>query len=108
MTPVELLEGLRSEAQNKGFFLHADEEHCLATAESLLENKARYGYMSCPCRLAQDNVKQDVDIICPCRYREEDIKESGACLCVFFVSEEYKNDKDFFPEMDDRRFIQPK
>ena len=52
MTPQSLLKVLKATAEQKGYFLHADEEHCLATAESLLENKQRYGYLCCPCRLA--------------------------------------------------------
>ncbi len=103
MTPIELLEQIKIKAEKKGVFLHADKEHCLDTAENLLKNKARYGYMSCPCRLAKDNVKQDTDIICPCSYCVEDIKEQGACFCVFLVSEEHKDDEKFFPEIDDRR-----
>ena len=103
MTPIELLEQFKQEAENKGFSLHADHDHCLHTVESLLENKARYGYMNCPCRLAKEDIKQDIDIICPCKYREEDIQEQGACFCSFFVSKEYKDDADFFPDVDDRR-----
>lgn len=48
MTPQSLLKVLKATAEQKGYFLHADEEHCLATAESLLENKQRYGYLCCP------------------------------------------------------------
>ncbi len=103
MTPTQLLDLLKNNFESKGFYLHADKEHCLETAESLIENKARYGYMCCPCRLAKNDVKLDADIICPCKYMALDIKESGACLCVFFVSEEHKDDLDFFPEIDDRR-----
>lgn len=105
MTPTELLEQLSIKAEKKGFYLHADKEHCIETAESLLLNQNRYGYMNCPCRLAKDNKVQDADIICPCKYCEEDIQEQGACFCTFFVSEENKDDASFFPEVDDRRPI---
>ena len=103
MTPTELLDLLTTEAKNKGLYLHADKDHCLETAKNLLENKAKYGYMNCPCRLPKEDIKQDIDIICPCKYREEDIQEQGACFCIFFVSEENKDNVDFFPEVDDRR-----
>ena len=52
MTPEQLLEHLARSAATKGYYLHADHDHCLGTAESLLANKERYGYMCCPCRLA--------------------------------------------------------
>ena len=45
----------------------------------------------------------DSDIICPCVYRAADIEEFGACMCAFYVSEEHKDDPDFFPEVDERR-----
>ena len=38
MTPEELLEKLAKCAAPKGYYLHADREHCLGTAESLLAN----------------------------------------------------------------------
>lgn len=103
MSPEELLEKMARAAAQKGYFLHADRSHCLETAKSLLYNKNKYGYMCCPCRLASDDIKQDADIICPCRYRDADIREYGACLCSFFVSEEHKDDLEFFPVLDDRR-----
>ena len=44
MTPEQLLDCLAKGAAAKGYYLHADHEHCLGTAESLLANKERYGY----------------------------------------------------------------
>ena len=73
MTPQSLLKVLKATAEQKGYFLHADEEHCLATAESLLENKQRYGYLCCP------------------------------CFCTLFVDAEHRDDPDFFPDVDERR-----
>ena len=103
MLPEELLEKLEKAAAHKGYFLHADREHCLETVESLLFNKKKYGYMCCPCRLASSDIKKDADIVCPCRYRDQDIAEYGACMCAFFVSAEHKDDPEFFPVIDDRR-----
>ncbi|WP_077073724.1 ferredoxin-thioredoxin reductase catalytic domain-containing protein [Mailhella massiliensis] len=103
MTPEQLLDCLAKGAAAKGYYLHADHEHCLGTAESLLANKERYGYMCCPCRLACSDRQQDSDIICPCVYRDADIAEYGACFCSFYVSEEHKDDPDFFPEVEERR-----
>ena len=103
MTPEKLLEVLARTAASMGYYLHANREHCLATAESLLSNKERYGYMCCPCRLACENPQTDRDIICPCEYRDADIAEYGACYCSFYVSEEHKDDPLFFPEVEERR-----
>lgn len=103
MTPEALLEALRASEGPKGYFLHADAEHCMETAESLLDAQKRYGYLCCPCRLPSGDANKDTDIICPCVYRDDDVKDFGACYCTLFVSEEYKDDADFFPEIDERR-----
>jgi ferredoxin-thioredoxin reductase catalytic subunit len=58
-----------------------------------LENRKRYGYMACPCRLANDDRIKDKDIICPCVYREPDVREYGACFCGLYVSEAWNNDE---------------
>lgn len=102
MTPQSLLKVLKATAEQKGYFLHADEEHCLATAESLLENKQRYGYLCCPCRLAT-SLDKDKDIVCPCVYRDDDIREYGACFCTLFVDADHRDDPEFFPDIEERR-----
>lgn len=102
MNPQDLLSKFRKGCTSKGYHLHADEEHCLSTVESILQNINRYGYPVCPCRLATD-AETDRDIMCPCSYRDEDIKASGACYCILFVDEAHKDDPKFFPEVDDRR-----
>ena len=103
MTPEELLESFRASEEPKGFFLHADMEHCLNTAEALLANLENYGYMNCPCRLAQEDPELDADTICPCAYRDSDVAMFGSCYCNLFVDAEHKDDPDFFPEVDDSR-----
>lgn len=57
---------------------------------SLLVNHKRYGYMSCPCRLATGVRERDKDIICPCVYREADVGEFGTCYCGLYVAEHSK------------------
>lgn len=103
MTPEALLEALRASEEPKGFYLHADAEHCLETAASLLDNLEKYGYMCCPCRLATCCQDKDADMVCPCLYRDEDVRDFGACYCTLFVSAEHKDDPNFFPEIDERR-----
>ncbi len=103
MTTHELLEMYRASEECKGFFLHADTQHALEVAESLLENENTYGYKTCPCRMASGEADKDADLVCPCEYRDEDVKEYGACYCHFFVDEAHKEDTDFYPDIDDRR-----
>ncbi len=103
MEPDKLLEMLGRAAAKKGYCLHADREHCLGTAEGLIANRERYGYMCCPCRLASEDKETDRDIICPCQYRDADIAEYGACYCSFYVSQEHRDDPDFFPDIPERR-----
>ena len=62
--------------------------------KGLAENEERYGYPSCPCRIASGDIEKDRDIICPCDYREPDIEEYGQCYCALYVNEAvYKGEK---------------
>ncbi len=91
MTPERLMETLRKFAAQQGFELNADEGHVLQLMEGLLKNEARYGYRSCPCRLAKNDREADRDIICPCVYREPDVAEFGSCYCGLYVSREWNS-----------------
>jgi ferredoxin-thioredoxin reductase catalytic subunit len=55
--------------------------------KGLAENEERYGYPSCPCRIASGDLEKDRDIICPCDYRDPDVEEYGQCYCALFVNE---------------------
>lgn len=87
MTAAELYDMMKKVQEPKGYFFNKDKEYALELLESLLANKERYGYMACPCRLAQDDREKDADIICPCQYREEDVKEYGSCYCNLYVTD---------------------
>lgn len=90
MSAIEqLYERLQRIQEPKGYFFNKDKELVFELLEGLLLNKERYGYMSCPCRLASGQREQDRDIICPCVYREPDVAEFGACYCALYVSQEW-------------------
>jgi ferredoxin-thioredoxin reductase catalytic subunit len=53
MTEAEqLLERLKPIQEAKGIFFNNDPRACARPPDALLLNKKRYGYMSCPCRIA--------------------------------------------------------
>lgn len=79
MNVEQLYEMLRKVQEPKGFFFNREREKIFDLLAGLLVNRERYGYMSCPCRLASGNRDWDRDIICPCLYREEDLREYGRC-----------------------------
>ena len=85
----ELYDTLRKFQEPKGYFFNRDREKTFQLLRALLVNKDRYGYMSCPCRLATEDREKDRDIICPCVYREPDVKELGSCYCNLYVSREW-------------------
>ena len=90
MKEVEKLhEMLKKIQEQKGYYFNRDKEKVMELLDGLLVNRGRYGYMSCPCRLASGDRKKDADIICPCVYREEDVKEYGSCYCNLYVSKEW-------------------
>jgi len=79
---------LKKEAEESGYHLNPDETHTKALVRSLLINEKRYGYWACPCRLADGEKKEDLDIICPCDYRDADLTEFGTCYCGLYVSQQ--------------------
>ncbi|MGQ9494496.1 MAG: ferredoxin-thioredoxin reductase catalytic domain-containing protein [Anaerolineae bacterium] len=82
-----LYEKLKREAEAGGYHLNPDVEFTRQLIEGLLINEARYGYPSCPCRIATGVKEEDLDIICPCDYRDPDLDEYGACYCALYVSQ---------------------
>ncbi|WP_147821561.1 ferredoxin-thioredoxin reductase catalytic domain-containing protein [Salidesulfovibrio onnuriiensis] len=92
MDAKQLYEQLRKLQEPKGYYFNKDMENMtMPLMESLLENKKRFGYMACPCRLANGELELDKDILCPCTYREPDVKEYGACYCGLYVSREWND-----------------
>lgn len=89
MNVEELYEKLKNIQEAKGYFFNSDKDLVFELLNGLLENKERYGYMSCPCRLASGDRENDRDIICPCEYREPDVKEYGSCYCHLYVSRQW-------------------
>lgn len=89
MTPEKLMETLGKYAGTQGLELNSDREQVLMLMEGLLANESRYGYRSCPCRLAKGDKDSDKDIVCPCDYRDPDVDEYGSCYCGLYVSEDW-------------------
>ena len=81
-----LHEKLNKDAESGGYHLNPDIEFTRELVDGLLVNEDRYGYPSCPCRLASGVKEKDLDIICPCDYRDPDLSEYGACYCALYVS----------------------
>ncbi len=90
MTETEqLYDKLKKLQEPRGYFFNKDQETAFDLLKGLLINKGRYGYMSCPCRLASGDYEKDKDIICPCAYRKPDVEEYGSCYCYLYVSSEW-------------------
>jgi ferredoxin-thioredoxin reductase catalytic subunit len=89
----DLYDGLKKAQEAKGYFFNQDRERTFELLRGLLTNKDRYGYMSCPCRLAAGQREMDRDIICPCVYREPDVSEFGSCYCQLYVSRDWNERK---------------
>ena len=89
----DLYDGLKKSQEAKGYFFNQDRERTFELLRGLLTNKDRYGYMSCPCRLAAGQREMDRDIICPCVYREPDVSEFGSCYCQLYVSSDWNERK---------------
>ena len=93
MDAKELYERMKKVQEPKGYYFNKDNERTFELLNALLENKDRYGYMGCPCRLLSGDRNNDKDIICPCLYREADVTEYGTCYCSLYVSQEWNEGK---------------
>ena len=89
----DLYQMLKKVNEPKGYYLNDDKEKTFELLRGLLTNKARYGYMACPCRLAAGSRDEDSDIICPCDYRLPDVAEYGSCYCSLYVSKDWSTGK---------------
>jgi len=99
----EILEIMRQDASQNGYYLCPDQELLNDFVEGLYTNERRYGYYSCPCRLACGVRIYDSDIICPCEYRDADVDEFGMCYCELFVSKEVHQDPTRLGPIPERR-----
>lgn len=103
MKVEQLYAGLKKSQETKGIYFNSDEELVFKLLNSLMQNKNRYGYMACPCRLASGEQEKDKDIICPCVYRAPDLEEFVACYCGLYISTILHHDKTAPPYVPERR-----
>ncbi len=96
-------ERIKKDAEENGYFLNNDLFFSKELIKSLLINQKRYGYESCPCRLASGEKEKDIDIICPCDYRDADLNDYGACYCALYVSSEVLEGKKQLKSIPERR-----
>jgi len=82
-----------SDARSRGYYLNSDENFLKDLLEGLKKNEERYGYPSCPCRLASGKFELDRDIICPCDYRDPDVEEFGTCYCGLYARKDVSEGK---------------
>jgi ferredoxin-thioredoxin reductase catalytic chain len=96
-------EKYKKDAESGGYHLNPDLEFAKGLINGLLVNEKRYGYQSCPCRLAAGDKQEDLDIICPCDYRDADVVEHGACYCALYVSQQVLNGQQELKSIPERR-----
>jgi ferredoxin-thioredoxin reductase catalytic subunit len=94
-----------ADARTNGCYLNPDQDFLKDLLEGLKVNEDRYGYPSCPCRLATGKLDLDADIICPCAYRDIDVLEYGCCYCALFVRKDVYEGKTSVTPIPERRPI---
>lgn len=99
----KLFERLKKINEAQGYYFNRDHERVCELLAALMVNRRRYGYMSCPCRLAADDREHDRDIICPCEYRAPDVAEYGSCYCNLYVSREWNDEQIKHQHVPERR-----
>lgn len=93
MDAQKLYEMMKKVQEPKGYYFNEDRERTFELLEALIQNKERYGYMGCPCRLLSGDRENDRDIICPCIYSAPDIAEFDSCYCNLYVSKDWNEKK---------------
>ncbi|MHA1196140.1 MAG: ferredoxin-thioredoxin reductase catalytic domain-containing protein [Promethearchaeota archaeon] len=88
-TKEGMIEYCKKVCEKNNWILNKDEETLNELIEGLVENKKRYNYQSCPCRLASGVRELDRDLICPCDYAPQDIQEYGTCYCNLYMREDF-------------------
>lgn len=104
MTTLEQVrQRAESDANRNGYHLHPDHNYLKILLDGLKQNEERYGYPSCPCRLASGTFDVDRDIICPCDYRDPDVQEFGYCYCTLFIRDDVFKSKAILEPIPERR-----
>jgi ferredoxin-thioredoxin reductase catalytic subunit len=98
-----IIDSMKKNAKDNGYSLCPDTQLFNDLVDGLVTNTIRYGYGSCPCRIASGVKKYDIDIICPCEYRDADVDEFGMCYCGLFVNDEIKNNPSQMRSIPERR-----
>ncbi|MCX7784731.1 MAG: ferredoxin:glutaredoxin reductase [candidate division WOR-3 bacterium] len=98
-----LYEKLIKDCKASGYYLNPDTEFVKDLIKGLLMNEKRYGYQSCPCRIASGVKEEDLDIICPCDYRDADLNDFGTCYCALYVTREVIEGKKKVSSIPERR-----
>ena len=94
---------VKKDVEASGYNLNPNVEFTKELLKGILTNKKRYGYGSCPCRLAVNNKEIDIDIICPCDYRDPDLNDYDTCYCGLYVSGDILEGTKEVPAIPERR-----
>jgi len=103
MSVERLRQRAESDAKSSGCYLNPDPEVLLDLLDGLKRNEERYGYPSCPCRLASGIFKDDRDILCPCDYRDPDVQKYGSCYCGLYVRKDVFESETPLQQIPERR-----
>ncbi len=89
--------------KQNNWIVNKDEQTFNDLVDGLVENKKKYGYQSCPCRLASGKRDLDRDLICPCDYAPADIKEFKACYCNLYLDPRFYESNEIYVLVPERR-----
>lgn len=97
---------IKTVSEKNKWILNKDKQTLNDLLDGLIENKKRYGYQSCPCRLASGVKDFDRDLICPCQYAPVDVKEYGACYCNLYLKTDFYKTGKTYVNVPERRPIE--
>ena len=63
MDAQKLYEMMKKIQESKGYYFNEDRERTFELLDALIQNKERYGYMGCPCRLLSGDRENDRELL---------------------------------------------
>jgi ferredoxin-thioredoxin reductase catalytic chain len=107
MTTIEAVrQRAEADARTYGYHLNPDPQFLQSLLKGLKQNEERYGYPSCPCRLASGTFDFDRDVVCPCDYRDADVQQFGSCYCGLYVRKDIYEGKAELKPVPERRPVE--
>jgi ferredoxin-thioredoxin reductase catalytic chain len=78
------IEFVKLYSEKSGYKLNPSQEEVDLIVKGLTNNKIKYGFRYCPCRILEHDKIKDQPKICPCKWHKDEIEQDGHCHCRLY------------------------